>query len=374
MLAGLTALVLIVAAVLLLRPNHETAPPRPPIEVATAQVRPTVVPDVIETSGTIISPQTVEVRPQTGGVIERVLIGDGASVRKGQLLFTIDPRPLRSALEQASGALTRDRALAADAADSAQRYRPLAREGAVDDKTAITARHSAEALRGTVMLDRAQVNSARLSLAYTQVRAPISGRAGAIQVKPGNVVTADMTSPLVTLNVAGNVQASFALPRAQVDQVKRGAGGGPLAVEALDSISGKPLARGQLYFLDNSFDDSSGTLTVRARFPNPGEQLWPGQFVTIRVILSEAPVLAIPESSLQQGQQGPYVYVLANGRAAIRQLTVARMLDGKAVVTRGLRAGDTIILTVPNELHDGSAVRAAPQRGTAAAPAEAPRA
>ncbi|MBN8808707.1 MAG: efflux RND transporter periplasmic adaptor subunit [Sphingomonas sp.] len=365
-----TALIVAVGAIVLLLAwrllfHHEkTTPPLAPLGVQTMTVSPHAVPEVIETSGTIISPQTVEVRPQADGVLQSVRIHDGDQVRKGQLLFTIDPRPLRAALAQASATLTRDQALARDAADTAARYKPLAAAGAVDTKSYVTAANNTRSLLGTVASDRAQIAQARLSLAYTSIRAPISGRAGAIQVKPGNVVTANSTTALVTINVGSPIEASFALPRVQVDAVRRADAGrsGGLAVLALDPNTGRVLDRGQLYFLDNAFDDSSGTLTVRARFTNPGQGLWPGQFVTIRVILSQDPnALSVPESALQQGQEGPYVYVFANGKAAFRQLAVARMIDGQAVVTKGLKAGDTVILTVPNELRDGSAVRSSNQ-------------
>ncbi|VVT21944.1 putative membrane-fusion protein [Sphingomonas sp. EC-HK361] len=342
--------------------KRQSTPPPAPLLVQTMTVVPKVVPDIIEASGTIVSPQTVEVRPQTDGVLESVRIADGAQVRRGQLLFTIDPRPLRAAMGEAQATLARDQALAADAADTASRYAPLAQTGAVDRKSYVTAVDTERSLRGTVASDRAQIAQARLSLAYTQVRAPISGRAGVVQIRAGNVVTANSSTPLVTLNVAAPIEASFALPHVQVDAVRR-AGGSGLPVLALDSVSGRPLDRGRLHFLDNAFDDSSGTLTVRARFANRGGTLMPGQFVTVRVILSEHPgTLAVPETALQQGQAGPYVYALVGGKAVLRQLTVARMVDGQAVVTKGIKAGDTVILTVPNELREGSAVQSVNQK------------
>lgn len=360
--AGLAALCLLILGGWYWQAHRQHPAPAPePLRVQTMTVVPHRVPDIIETSGTLLSPQTVEVRAQADGVLQSVLIHDGEQVHAGQLLFTIDPRPLRAALTQARATLARDQALAADAADTEARYAKLSRTGAVDPKTYTTAADTLRSLRGTVAADQAQVEQTRLSLAYTQVRAPIDGRAGAIAVKPGNLVSSGSSTALVTLNVSTPIEVRFALAHVQVDAVRAapmGRQGLGLPVLALDAVKGTLLARGELAFLDNAFDTSSGTLELRARFANAGATLWPGQFVTVRVILAEDPqALSVPESALQQGQQGPYVYCVVAGRAVARPLSVARMIDGQAVIAKGLRAGDRVILTVPNELRDGTAVQ-----------------
>ncbi|MCW0380965.1 Multidrug resistance protein MdtA [Xanthomonas sacchari] len=353
--------------------RQQPAPAPEPLRVQTMTVAPHRVPDIIETSGTLLSPQTVEVRAQADGVLQSVLIHDGEQVHAGQLLFTIDPRPLRAALAQARATLARDQALAADAADTEARYAKLSRTGAVDPKTYTTAADTLRSLRGTVAADQAQVEQTQLSLAYTQVRAPIDGRAGAIAVKPGNLVSSGSSTALVTLNVSTPIEVRFALAHVQVDAVRAaplGHQGLGLPVLALDAVNGTLLDRGEVTFLDNAFDTSSGTLELRARFANAGATLWPGQFVTVRVILAEDPqALSVPESALQQGQQGPYVYCVVEGHAAVRPLTVARMVDGQAVIAKGLRAGDRVILTVPNELRDGSAVQSGNPHATPTAAA-----
>ncbi|WOS42117.1 efflux RND transporter periplasmic adaptor subunit [Xanthomonas rydalmerensis] len=360
--AGLAALCLLILGGWYWQAHRQHPAPAPePLRVQTMTVVPHRVPDIIETSGTLLSPQTVEVRAQADGVLQSVLIHDGEQVHAGQLLFTIDPRPLRAALTQARATLARDQALAADAADTEARYAKLSRTGAVDPKTYTTAADTLRSLRGTVAADQAQVEQTRLSLAYTEVRAPIDGRAGAIAVKPGNLVSSGSGTALVTLNVSTPIEVRFALAHVQVDAVRAapmGRQGLGLPVLALDAVKGTLLARGELAFLDNAFDTSSGTLELRARFANAGATLWPGQFVTVRVILAEDPqALSVPESALQQGQQGPYVYCVVAGRAVARPLSVARMIDGQAVIAKGLRAGDRVILTVPNELRDGTAVQ-----------------
>lgn len=362
-LAGLAALCLAIVGICYWIGHRRQPMPAPePLLVQTMTVAPHTVPDIIETSGTIVSPHTVDVRAQADGVLQSVLVHDGEQVHAGQLLFTIDPRPLRAALAQSRAALARDQALAADAADTEARYSKLSKTGAVDPKTYVTAADTLRSLRGTVAVDVAQVEQTRLSLAYTQIRAPIDGRAGAIGVKPGNLVSSGSSTALLTINVNTPIDVRFALAHVQVDAVRAaraGHDGLGLTVLALDAVSAALLDRGRLAFLDNAFDTSSGTLELRARFANAGGALWPGQFVTVRVILAEDPqTLSVPEGALQQGQQGPYVYCVVNGRATARPLTVARMIDGQAVIAKGLRKGDTVILTVPNELRDGAAVRA----------------
>ncbi len=372
--AGLAVLCLLILGGWVWRAHRQQPAPAPePLRVQTMTVAPHRVPDIIETSGTLLSPQTVEVRAQADGVLQSVLIHDGEQVHAGQLLFTIDPRPLRAALAQARATLARDQALAADAADTEARYAKLSRTGAVDPKTYTTAADTLRSLRGTVAADQAQVEQTQLSLAYTQVRAPIDGRAGAIAVKPGNLVSSGSSTALVTLNVSTPIEVRFALAHVQVDAVRAaplGHQGLGLPVLALDAVNGTLLERGEVAFLDNAFDTSSGTLELRARFANAGATLWPGQFVTVRVILAEDPqALSVPESALQQGQQGPYVYCVVEGHAVSRPLTVARMVDGQAVIAKGLRAGDRVILTVPNELRDGTAVQSGNPHATPTAAA-----
>lgn len=373
LLAGGAALCIVAGALWFWLAHRQQPTPAPaPLRVTTMTVTPQRVPEIIETSATILSPQTVAVQPQTDGILQSVLIHDGEDVHKGQLLFTIDPRPLRATLAQARATLARDQALAADAADTEARYGRLSRTGAVDAKTYVTAADALRSLRATVAADQAQVEQTRLSLAYTEVRAPIDGRAGAIEVKPGNLVSSGSTTALVTLNVSAPIEASFALPHVHVDAVRAaraGQDGIGLTVLAMDPVTGKVLDRGQVDFLGNAFDTSSGTLELRARLPNAAGTLWPGQFVTVRVILADDPgTLSVPESALQQGQQGAYVYCVVNGRAVVRPLTVARLVDGQVVVSQGLRQGDTVILTVPNELRDGSAVQASNRAAPAGQP------
>ncbi len=375
---GVALILVLFIGMMVWRTLHKKAPPPPPPPIVqTLSVAPRTVPEIIDTSGTVIAKESVEVRPQTTGVLTSVLIHDGQVVRKGQLLFVIDPRPLADALKQARGTLAKDEALAVDQADTERRLRTLMQQDSVAAKTYATALNTLNSLRAAVAADRAAVDQAAASLAYTQVRAPISGRAGAVLVKQGNLAATGSSTPLVVINTQTPIEVSFALPLVHVQAVRNAADAAPgrvLTVSARDSVSGKEIDRGVLIFQSNAFDTTSGTLDFRARFTNARQSLSPGQFVTVRVLLSKGDgVLAVPETALQQGQEGPYVYCLVDGHAKVRQLSVARLVDGQAVVSKGLKAGDEVILTVPNDLRDGSPVqsaRDAARKSAAKAPAQ----
>lgn len=362
-LAALAAAVLLVLAVLAWRhatQGHGAAAP-PALAVSTLRVERRAVADVLEASGKIIASQSAEVRAQASGVLLDVLIGDGDTVKAGQPLFRIDAQPLRAALAQAQANLAKDQAQAQDAQQTEARLKPLADEqfvSAQDYQNALNNLHSA---RASVAAAKALVDEARIALGYAEVRAPIDGRAGAVLVKPGNLVSASSASPLLVINSVQPADVAFALPQQQVLRLRAAQqrdGARALPVIAFDPNSAAELERGELFFTDNAFDDGSGTLGLRARFANTAQRLWPGQFVTLRVVLDEGTdALAVPESALQQGQQGPYVYVVSGGKAVLRPLSVARIYDGFAVVSKGLSAGDEIVRAVPNNLRDGMAVQ-----------------
>lgn len=362
-LATVAAAILLVAAVLAWR--HATqasgAAAPPPLAVSTLRVERRAVADVLEASGRIIASQSAEVRAQASGVLLAVLIGDGDTVQAGQPLFRIDAQPLRAALAQAQANLAKDQAQAQDAEQTEARLKPLADDqfvSAQDYQNALNTLHSA---RASVAASQALVDEARIALGYAEVRAPISGRAGAVLVKPGNLVSASSASPLLVINSVQPADVAFALPQQQVQRLRAAQqhqGARALPVIAFDPATAAELERGELFFTDNAFDDGSGTLGLRARFANTAQRLWPGQFVTLRVVLDEGmDVLAVPESALQQGQQGPYVYAVSAGKAVLRPLSVARIHGGMAVVSKGLSAGDEIVRAVPNNLRDGMAVQ-----------------
>lgn len=341
----------------------------PSFNVRVAPVERRAVPQVLTAVGKVLASGSVELRPQTGGVLDKVLIQDGERVRAGQPLFTIDARPLQATLAQAEAQWARDRALADDAAATEARLRPLAAKEYVSAQEYQQALGTRNALQAAAAATRTQIEQARIGLAYASIRAPIAGRAGAVLVKPGNLLAAQ-TTPLVVINAISPVELAFALPQSAVGVLRAALKAGALPVEARDSLTQQLRASGELVFVDNALADSSGTLTVKARFANADEALWPGEFYAVRVLLSGgADALTVPEAALQQGQAGPYVYVALDGKAVLKTLKVERVLDGRAVVAQGLADGDRVLLGVPNNLRDGSAIKLVADPAPAAASA-----
>ena len=345
----------------------------PPIEVQVTQALSQAMPVVLQSVGKVVAQATVEVRPQTGGVLRQVFIQDGARVVAGQKLFSLDAQPLASALVQAQAQWARDTALADEASAAQARLKPLAEKEYVTAQEYATAVSNSVSLRATAAATRTLIEQARIALAFATITAPISGRAGQVLVKPGTLVAVSSTTPLVVINALSPIEVVFSLPQDTARRLRdamAAAPATPMAVEARDSLSQKVRAVGALVFIDNALGDQSGAIAVKARFANADEALWPGEFYAMRITLAtQAAAVTVPERTLQQGQSGPYVYLLQDGVARLRPLQVDRVLDGLAVVTAGLKAGDTVLASIPANLRDGSAVRAA-----AAPPVPAPAA
>lgn len=331
------------------------------IEVQVTQAQTRAMPVVLQSVGKVVAQASVEVRPQTGGVLREVFIKDGQRVLAGQKLFALDAQPLAAALALAQAQWARDKALADDAAAAQARLKPLAAKEYVtarEYELAVSTQTSAQA---TANATRTLIDQARIALAYASITAPISGHAGAVLVKPGSLVAIGSTTPLVIINALSPVELVFSLPQSESQRLRDAmaatAPGKRLSVEARDSLSQKKRATGELVFIDNALNDQSGTITVKARFANADELLWPGEFYAAVITLkTDAAAITVPERAVQQGQNGPYVYLLEKGMAKLRPLTVNRVLDGFAVVTSGLKVGDTVLASVPSNLRDGSAV------------------
>ena len=330
------------------RPTTEPAatPTAATLVVRIARAEQRAMPRVLEAVGKVLPSSSAEVRPQASGLLREVYIHDGDTVAAGQPLFSIDPQPLRASWAQARAQWSRDQALADDAAQAEQRLRPLAAKEYVSAKELESAVHATAALRAAAEGSRAQVEQARIALGYTTVRAPIAGRAGAVLVKPGNVLAAG-TSALVVINQASPAEVAFALPQRALSALREAqALSAPalgLTVEARDSASGRLRARGRLVFIDNA-----------------DEALWPGEFCTVRIVLGvDAAAVTVPEAALQQGQHGPYVFAVQEGVARLRAVTLARRLDGRAVIAEGLQGEERVVLAAPSRLRDGMTVQAA---------------
>lgn len=323
--------------------RNKQAPSRTvPVVAESAQKRD--VPFQLRAIGNVEAFITVAVKSQVGGEISEVFFRDGQDVGKGEKLFQIDPRPYEAALRQAEANLARDRAQAKNAELEAQRYAALAEKGFVSRQEHDRVRTNSDALSAVVQADEAVVENARLQLGYTTIVSPISGRTGSIQIKKGNVVKANDV-PLVTINQISPILVSFSVPETDFALLKKFRARGELRVEAGVPQSGMKPAAGTLTFIDNSVNTSTGTILLKATFPNRERSLWPGQFVDVALKLTtEKGRVVVPAQAVQTGQQGQYVYVVKDDNSAeLRTVVVARTFEQWAVIDQGLEGGETVV-------------------------------
>lgn len=362
---------------------------RPPIPVAVTTVKKMDVPYTIEANGVVTPVQAANVASQVAGIVRRVAFQEGQDVTKGQVLFEIDPRPYQAAYQQALAALARDRATAANAERDYQRYASLAQQDYVTREQADQMRATAEAQRATVASDEAAVANARFNLDNTTIRAPISGRTGALLVREGNLVSANGNTPMVTINQISPILVRFAIPSTQLPLLQKYGTTGGLTVSAtpntgtnniVDTSANTPLGlqvgqgdptpggapagssgppggptsqltalsrpeHGSLFFIDNAVDTTTGTVQLKASFPNPNRRLWAGEFVATRLeLFVEQNALVVPASAVVTGQQGQYVYVVTDSLTAEqRPVTVERTAGSLMVIASGLREGERVV-------------------------------
>lgn len=330
------------------------------VVVRTDNVRVQPMPVVLEVVGSVEPEQSVQVRPQVSGVLEAVLFREGDYVKSGQLLFRVDPRPFQASYDQSRAALARDEAQLAQARAQQARLEPLVKQDYITKQEYDVATTSTKSSEATVAANRAALEQARLQLSYTRILAPISGRTGSLSVKPGNVVSGSTAGgqPLVVINSMHPILVAFSVPQKDLDEVRRYKDGKDMRVEILAEKGGAKLAEGKLVFVDNAVNPQSGAVLLKARVANDMEVLWPGQFVGVRVILRVDPeAVVVPERAVQPGQQGPYVYLVEDGRAKVQPVTSARQVGDLVVIAAGLKGGETLITEFPQALAPGEPVQ-----------------
>ena len=313
---------------------------RIPVTVATAQQKD--MPVQIRAIGTVQPLQTVAVRALVGGQLTRIWFREGEEVRRGQTLFTIDPRPMQAAFAQAQANLARDEAELRNAEAQRTRYADLVKKDYVtrEDFDKISA--NAEAARAVVAADRAAIENAHLLLSYSNIVAPLDGKTGSLQVHAGNIVRANDTTPLVVINEVHPINVAFAVPERDLGPLRAGGMGMPVA--AAPQGSG-PSETGKLSFIDNAVDPTTGTITLKASFPNDDRALWPGQYVNVAVTLSSRPnAIVVPAQAVQSSQSGQYVYVVKSDNGVeMRPVAVTQQIDQQAIIEHGVTAGETVV-------------------------------
>jgi len=381
-LAGLAACLLLSAC------SAADAPPeQQPIPVKTVTVASATVPNVIELPGRVEPVRVAEVRARVTGIVQERLYEEGTDVRAGQPLFRIDPRELRASYAQTQAALARARATAANAKAVVERYRPLVDENAISGQeydAALAASREAEA---NVAQIRAQLESASLQLGYTTVRAPIAGRAGRAQITEGALVSQPEGTLMTRIEQISPVYVSFAQAASEVLRLRRAIAAGEIDLDENDRVEVRltfsdgteyPIP-GYIDFLAFSVDQQTGTVELRAEFPNPQRLLLPGEFVRAQIYAGEIQDgLTVPQRAVSLTEEGGTVFVVdSEGLAAIRPIQLGAMVDGNWIVEGGLRPGDVVITSNLQKIRPGVPVKVSNtptgQNKAAKAPAQTDR-
>ncbi len=316
------------------------AQPRVPVSVARVERR--ALPYELNATGSVEPIRSVDVLPQVNGTILKVHFAEGDEVAPGQVLFEIDPRPYQAALQQAEGALLRDLTNAIAAAREAARYKTLATTNTVTAEDYEAKQSAADAAAAAVRSDSASAAIARLNLEYATVRAPIGGRTGRLLLHEGNLVRAG-NDALVSIVQMRPILVRFPVPATNLPALRQRAGQ-QLTVIALAARDSASAVRGVLSFVDNQVDTTTGTVLLKARFSNHDGALWPGEYVTVTLVLGmQNDAVVVPSQAVMQGQQGTYVFVVNNdGTASTQPITVERTLDSLSVIA-GVPAGTLVV-------------------------------
>src|SRR3954447_18850009 len=334
----------------------------PPVPVTAADAQRKSVPLDVTAIGTVIAASTVAVRAQITGELTSVNFKEGDEVTQGQVLFTLDKRPFEAALAQAEAQLQKDQAQLVNAKAQAVRYQDLAQRGIATREQVDQFTTQAASLEATVAADRANIQAAKVQLDYATIEAPISGRTGLLQVHKGNLVRANDTAPIVSINRITPVYVTFAIPEALLPQFKKYMAAGTIRVEArAPNDTGAP-SIGKIDFIDIAVDATSGTIKVKGTFPNTDRRLTPGQFVNVTVTLTtDANATVIPTAAVQSGQNGTFVYVIkADKTVELRPVTVARTHGDDSIIGQGVTPGETIVTDGQLRLVPGSRVSIKP--------------
>ena len=354
------------------RATAQKPPPAPPmVPVSVAEVAQRTVPLQVRAVGNVQAYATVGIKSQVAGEMQQVHFSEGRDVKRGEPLFTIDPRPFEAALRQAEAALgqrqaevnqaranvARDQAQQEWAQTQEKRYHELLAKDLIAREQYEQIRTNMSAMEATVRADRAAeenaraaaaaaqaaIDNARLQLSYTQIRAPIEGRTGNLLVQRGSVLKANEDNPLVVIAQIHPIYVSFAVPEQQLAAIKRYQAAGSLRVEARAPNQGGA-SSGALTFVNNTVDPGTGTIQLKATFANADNALWPGQFVETTLTLAQESAIVVPSQAIQAGQQGPFVFVVKpDSTVESRKIEPGRRLERDTIVTRGLNPGERVV-------------------------------
>jgi len=347
--------------------SSRSAPPPLPVQVAVAEIR--TLPRTLELIGTVQPLRTVAIKSQVDGVIATVHFREGDEVKPGDLLVTLDRRPFENALRIARAELANAQAEAERAAADAARYANLDQQAAVSKEQLSQLLTRAATTRTLVCSREASVANAELDLGYTGIRAPIGGRTGELRLHEGALVKAnDAGTTLVTINQLDPIAVAFSVPESALDSVRAATAAGAASVSIRNRGSDTASRTGALSFFDNAVDPATGTILLKAELPNADRALWPGRFADVSLVLGADTGLVVPAAAVQQGQKGPQVFVVQEDKTvALRPVVVARTAGNQALLTAGVKAGETVVLEGQFRLVPGARVE--PRQSAAAAAA-----
>jgi multidrug efflux system membrane fusion protein len=311
-----------------------------PLVVVTATVKEQPMPISLQVVGQVQSEHSVQIRPQVSGMLQAVYFKEGQTVSKGQQLFRIDP-------SQYQTALTAARAAWKYANEQARRLEPLA------GKEYVTTQEY-DVARAALDQARAALKQAEINFAYTDIRAPIAGRTGSLGVKSGNLVAPGDSTPLVTINQMQPILVQYSIPQQSLSELRRYQAQHSIRIFITNEDGSGDLGQGDLVFIDNTVNTGTGTVMLKARVDNTHEQLWPGQYVGVRTRFAIQPdAVVVPQTAIQTGQNGNFVYVVEQDTAVIRAVQVDRQVNDLAVIASGLKAGETVVTRTPRNLRPG---------------------
>lgn len=361
---ALAAIVLIAVSIWFWRAGSTTVKPRGTnvVQVVSAIVAKTDIPVRLTANGTVTALQTVDVRPQISATVKAVHIKEGQFVRKGDLLFTLDMRTEDANLKKAAALVVKDRADLMNAERNLERNRGLLRQEYISRLEFDTSQNLVDGLRGQLAIDLASLDASRVARSFNEIYAPITGRTGAISVYPGSLVQPGgsltaVGAVLVSITQIDPVNVSFTLPERELASLQQSLANSYVVVYANTDLPDQPVLEGRLTFIDNTVDTASGTIRLKAQFPNADHRLWPGMFVTValapRTLVN---ALTVPAQAVQTGPEKRFIYVIEKDhKVASRPVTVRLIQDGMAVID-GIAPGTRVVVEGAQNLRPGSVV------------------
>jgi len=349
--------------------------PPPPVPVLAATVEQKDVPIQVHAIGAVEAYSTVSVKTQITGELTGVFFKEGDDVQKGQLIFTLDKRPLEADVRRAQGALARDEAQAANALSDQRRYEALVKAGVVSTQEYDRVASNSEALAAAVRADKGALENAKVQLVYASICSPINGRTGNLLVHQGNMIKANDVPALVNINQVEPIYVTFMVPQQYLAEVKQYSRNGSLPVQAVIPSDSRGTITGKLSFIDNAVDSGTGTIKLKGVFANRDRRLWPGQFVDAYLTLkTQNNAVVIPSQAIQNGQQGTFVYVIKDDNTVeARTITTSETQQaGQVIVQKGLAVGERIVTDGQLRLVPGAKVQIKQEAAGLVEPTPAP--